>query len=454
MVRTRQSRVPWLWTWLMTLPIIAVVHTEAISHTALTFTMKKFISDPALITFLGSMNILFEFLISPYTSWQSDRIWTRYGRRRPFVMVGFSVMFITLLLTPYCSNIWSLAVVVILLHASMDFGYTGPWTPLYYEVIPTPQRGRAVIIKRAMNLLMKLFFSWFLIGQYDNVYRLNVSASGITITGEHVIYFVGAAIVAVALLFLIFGLREERPDMSTVPVERFSPIRYLRELFGERQYRLIFLLLFCGTAMTAGLGQMTPLLVTEQFGFTKAQLGSVGGVAILVDMAIILPIAALLADRIDRFLVFRIGLVLSTLHPLAFWTYINYFRTPTPLEYLAFVTTNSIIDGVSLLALEPLIWDYVPRSRMGLVNSGFLFVKAAIAFLVLNGVGLWIGFYSSSVMRLEGGTYDYSSGLLYMFLIGVAGIAVSIYFERQRRAGRLIPYGQRDTEPGTAEKAG
>ena len=47
--------------------------------------MRKFTSDPALIMFLGSINIAFNFLVAPYASWKSDRIWTLAGMSNEWI---------------------------------------------------------------------------------------------------------------------------------------------------------------------------------------------------------------------------------------------------------------------------------------------------------------------------------------------------------------------------------
>ena len=104
MITTQQKRIPWSWAILMAMPYLSVQLVEAISHGALTFSMKKFISDPALLTFIASINIAFNFLVAPFVAWKSDRIWTPLGRRKPFILVGAPFLILFLILTPYAEG--------------------------------------------------------------------------------------------------------------------------------------------------------------------------------------------------------------------------------------------------------------------------------------------------------------------------------------------------------------
>jgi len=55
MILTRTARIPWAWVLWMSLPVGVFAFVEKCSGTALIFTMRKFIADPALISLLGSV---------------------------------------------------------------------------------------------------------------------------------------------------------------------------------------------------------------------------------------------------------------------------------------------------------------------------------------------------------------------------------------------------------------
>lgn len=79
---------------------------------------------------------------------------------------------------------------------------------------------------------------------------------------------------------------------------------------------MIYALVFCSVSLSASLGQLAPLLVTEQFGYSKKVFADLQTWQLLTVVFAALPIAGWLADRVDRFRVFQIGLILSALHSL------------------------------------------------------------------------------------------------------------------------------------------
>lgn len=446
MILTRQKNIPWTWIYLVTTIGGIAAFVESVNAVALAFTLRKFTADPALIVFLGSINIAFNFLVAPYASWKSDRIWTSIGRRKPFMIAGFCLLIPALIATPLAPNIWLCAIAVIIWQGAMDLGYTAVWGPLLYEIVPSHQRGRMVVIKRVMVMAARLSFNWVLIGQFDSIYHLNLGLGALSITGEQVIYFTAATLVLLALLNVTFNVRE-LPPAHPPEKARFALGVYLKDVFGDQQFRLLYLLLFCNVAVMVSLAQLEPLLITEQFGYTKAALGQIKVIILVVDVVLVLPLVALIADRFDRFRIFQIGLIASTVASLAFWCYVKFIavnQIPTLFEYSVYALVNSFVDACALLALEPLFFDYVPRNRMGAMNSGFLFVKGILSVLVVNGLGLWVKAFSS--FRGEAGGNDYLSGYLYMSVIGTLGVMAALYFDRQRRRGKLIAYGLMEEE--------
>lgn len=452
---TGRSHIPWLWVVLFAYPNFSNTLAESISGVALTFTMKKFVSDPALITFLGSVNIAFNFLVAPWAAWKSDHIWTRWGRRRPFLIFGWSLLFAALVLLPLVPTLSALVVCIVVYQFALDFGYTGPWTPLFYEMVPTHQRGRAVIVKRLATVLSRLVFNLVLLGQFDRVMAFDwsfglVPGAEFRLTGEIVVYWAGAIAVLLVVGQMLFLVREKKPAHLSGPA-RFSPRGYLKELFGERQWRLLFLLVFCSLALTAGLGQLNPLLITEQFGYSKQLFGQIQSVNLIVEVFVLLPFALFIIDRLDRFRIFQAGIFLSTLQPLAYWLFVEYAvpgGVPQPWQIVAFNLWNSAADVVAGLALEPLIFDFVPRNKMGTINSGMLFVRGGLALVAYNGVGLWVKLFSQWLKPESG--YDYMSGQLYVFLIGVIGVVATQIFAHHLKSGHLVMYGKlEEKEPSS-----
>ena len=158
MIVTHKSRVPWSWVVIMTLPWAFSTIVGGVNGQAITYTLKKFISDPTLIALLTSINLISNVVVGAPCNYMSDRVWTRWGRRRPFLISSALSTALLMLLIPFLPNIWLLAAVNLVFQVTIDVGTCTE--ALYFEVIPQPQRGRAVSIRQIMNGLAGMFFSW------------------------------------------------------------------------------------------------------------------------------------------------------------------------------------------------------------------------------------------------------------------------------------------------------
>lgn len=440
MIITKQKRVPWSWAALIVMPAFAIQFCEFTSQQALSFTTRKYTSDASLIAFIGSTSVLFNFLISPYIAWKSDRIWTPLGRRRPFLIFSLIGMSCGLFMLPLWDNFAMVILCALIFHFFMDMAFFGAFDPLVNEVVPLPQRGRAHAIRLLFSNLGMLYFSTFMIGSFDYPF------AGTSLRGETVIYWLAGTIGLLMAAHFFFNVRETRVEASA-DGSRFSMFKFFKDLFGQRQWRIIYLLVFVMIALNASLASLGPLMMTEQFGYSKQTMGNLTSINIILKIVLIIPLAGFLADRVDRLKLLLIGVSLSTLHPIAYWSFIHLVadnNVPPVGAIIAFDIFNGSVDLMSNVALGPLFFDFVPSNRMGTVYAGFTLMRGIVKMCVVNGVGLWVKYYSR--IFVADGTNDYSSGLLYIFILGIFATAITWYVLRERLAGRLIEYGRLERE--------
>jgi Na+/melibiose symporter-like transporter len=424
----------------------AATYVEQLSSTAITFKLRPMVDSPLWITAITSFNLVFNVVIGATVNYASDRLWTRWGRRRPFIMTGQAVMAIGLLFLPGFHSLGPLIAMLFCYELMRDINT--PFEPLLNEIIPPQQRGRAAAMGKIWRTVATALFFGVMLAQYDHVHHL---PGGITITGEQAIFWVGSLLALYTFALLAFGVRETPPPASAQP--RPWPgvgpaIRgYFKDVFGDPQWRALY---WVGLAMTVfwlGLGSLGPLLYTEQFGYSKAVYGWLIAVGTPFNLLLFLPLGGWLADKIDRMLIFKAGAMATAIMHLAFYLYAR-FGAPGGVPPVAFLVTFSVISTglstVAALAANPLIFDFIPRDKMGTVSSGIGVVRGIAAVLINNGVGLWVTLWS----RWFGppGKYDYLSGYLYLTLLALGGTAVALWFEHQVRAGRFIKYGKQEND--------
>lgn len=102
-----------------------------------------------LITFLG---LILAMVYQPIIGAISDASTFKWGRRRPFILVGafFNIVFLTLLLA--ARNLWLLFAWYMLLQLSSNTAQ-GPYQGIIPDLVPEDQRGQASGIKQIIEIL-------------------------------------------------------------------------------------------------------------------------------------------------------------------------------------------------------------------------------------------------------------------------------------------------------------
>ena len=402
---------------------------EKCSGTALVFTLKKFTHDPFTIALVTSINVLFGILLAPAVSYLSDSIGCR---RKPFMLPGLCLLAISLLILPNTNTLAMTIVVVIFYQLSVDIGFNSLWQPLYADIVPDNKRQYGMIINRYFSIGARLFFMYFLIGQFDRGMKGKGGGKQVflagksfiaNLTGEQLIYYIAALLAIGTVILLVFIKEVPKPVKKD---NKFSFRNIFRSLFENKNYRNIYLLILASSLMRVRLGCIWPLMVTEQFHLSKQSLGNIHSLTMIITLSITLPLAAILVNRINRWRLFMICIVVSTLHPLAFWIYVNYISpTPKVFEIVCFQVMNAAAEHIGFITLWPLIFEFVPSRKRGTVNAGLLFITGITTFVMGNIVAMVV-----KAAGTGGGNdmqgYNYSIGMLVIFIAGVAGCIITL----------------------------
>ena len=467
-IRTHQKRIPWSWAFLIGLPWITFDYAEKVSQAPLTFTLRKFIEDPGVISFIISINILFNFMVGVSAAYISDRIWTPVGRRKPFFIVSCLLAGVLTILIPVVGTLWLLIVVVVLFQFFVDFNK--PWEPLFNEVIPPHQRGRAGMFRMLSVNLASLFLTGVLIAQYDSIYAVPTPFGEWEITGEQVLYWSVASVLFATATFLALGIREERPvplDPETGRLQGyrkgplpktewkgsdqraglFSGIKGLfSEIFSSKQKVWVYLLYICPLAGTMAVSHPSYIIMlTDQLGLSKAQYGVMNLISMICMIAVFTPIAGFLADRMSRPLMMSFGILGAALVQGGFYTYINFVS-----EGQASFELIVGIDIATRLCLSwvwavwsPLVYDYIPSNQMGTFQAGIMFTSGVASFALINLGGQWVGLWTKLFgVGYSPTNYDQSSVLVLAVITGLGALVPIFLFARAQRKGIVLPLGK------------
>ena len=245
-IRTGEKQVPWSAVFILSLMWFTFGFNIFAGGVSLTFTIQKFSKDPRIISLVQTVAGL--VMLGPILSYVSDQVWTRAGRRRPFLLVAWLGGFLGMLSFAFLPQIAGtinrgltsvglypvgellILAVVIACYKKMLDGLA-PLEPLFLECVPPHQRGRFWAIRGMLFTLAVTMFYQILWPMYDrNIDMFDwLGRPGVLyMTGEKCIYVMAAGLFFFTGAFLVFCV-EEAP-MPTAPNKSF------RELFlGKRK---------------------------------------------------------------------------------------------------------------------------------------------------------------------------------------------------------------------------
>lgn len=390
MIITCKKEVPFRWIAFAILPWASFTFNSGVIGVVFFFSLKKFIDNPAGLTFVLSLPGFVSLVLQPVVSFLSDRIWTRIGRRKPFIVVSWCGVAAGLILMPLMPNFWALLAVYVVYSAFSDMN--SPMEPLKQEIIPPPERGRATGAMTWCSNLATMTFYFVALGRFDDVTYMD----GMPLHGETAIYWSAALLVICMVLLIALGIREV-DQKSALRGQRLS----LRNFFGgllDRELWPVYMLVVGASCLNfySGLGPLSNLLYTDQWGYTKQEMGinvAIGGIINLFAIGFL----TIFADRLNRMRAYQTLICLSLLFQVLYYSYINFVlpdKRPTLIEIIVFGETISILSILTGLIYTPLVYDYIRRNKMGTFNAGAQVMARLTTLITLNGVGLFVWGYA------------------------------------------------------------
>ncbi len=388
MIVTCKKEIPFRWVFFAIMPWGTFAYTWGVVGVAFLFSLKKFIENPAGLTFILSLPMFVSMVMAPSVSFLSDRIWTRFGRRKPFIVTSWIGVSCCLVLLPLMPNFWALFVVY--MFYSFFFDLTAPIEPLKLEIIPPHQRVRATGALQWCTTLAYILFYFVALGRFDDVRFMR----GVPISGEEVIYWSAALMLLVMLLLIMLGIKEV-DQKSPLRGQRFTIKTFFLGILDGELWP-VYILAFGSAALGSGLGPLGNLLYTDQWGYSKQEMGiniAAGGT---INLCII-GLLAVFADKLNRMRAYQTLIVISLTINVLYFCYVTYLlpnQRASLIEMIVFGESGSIIGMLTTMIYVPLVYDYIRRNKMGTYAAGAGIVNRMAGFITLNGVGLFIWGYA------------------------------------------------------------
>lgn len=172
-------------------------------------------------------------LVQPIIGYMSDRTWSvKWGRRRPYFLVGAVLSSLALFFVPYSSVLWMAAGFLWILDASINISME-PFRALVADKLPESQRSYGFVVQ---TLIIGIG-TWVASNLPWMVSQLGVSnsaESGVVPMSVKVAFSIGAFVFLVSILYTVFTTDEYPPeDMEEFKKEKAKKNNFIPDIINN-----------------------------------------------------------------------------------------------------------------------------------------------------------------------------------------------------------------------------
>ncbi len=376
-----------------------------------TFVFDTITPDPRPVAWMVAASAITATLTTLLMGTLSDRTRSRWGRRRPYILLGYVFWGLSTVLFPTVAYIKATSVAVIMVVVANSimtfFGSTAndaafsAWTA---DIAGSRQRGR---VEGVLNL--SVFIA--------QIVALVAAGMLIDSVGYFTFFYaLGAVVIVVG--FVAGSLLRDRPALA--PERRlpfWSEFAGLFSLDTLRQNRQLFILLLFIMITSVGMQVSFPYLIVyleNYIGVSKSEFSIIGGAVMLGSALVAIPFG-ILADRWNKRLIIATATILSSVGGV-----LLSLVTSLPLLSLTGLLWQAFSVAVSIASVAWLK-DLLPEQNRG----KFLGIRMIFWIAIPMVIGPWIG---STLIQNFGipTTLNGEAGFIPVPIIFQAGSAISL----------------------------
>jgi maltose/moltooligosaccharide transporter len=318
--------------------------------------LKSFGAPDLLIGLLSSTRSIEGAVIQPTVGALSDRVWTRFGRRRPFMLIGIPLSAAFFVAGAFVNSLWALAVVIFLFSIFFNVA-VDPYTALLADIAPLEQRGWLSGLAVGFQLVSSVAFLLVMFFATGGMSSVPLWA-----------YVLVAVVMIGSFGVTIIGIREPRElEHDSEEKQKRLPLRAYVDLLLEQRQAMRYL----GTLFVYqfGLNAIVPYLVLfiEEEIHETQQVAFGLSAGLLVVTALGAVVFGTLADRIGTRRVLAVGWGLLAVSAIG-----GTFITTLP-QTIVVVVLAGVGNGAATAVTWPLLSALIPPEKTGV----FAGLKAA-----------------------------------------------------------------------------
>jgi MFS family permease len=308
--------------------------------------------------------------VQPWVGAKSDQTWNRFGRRKPWILIGAPIALLGFVFIPVAQSVLAMAVFILITNFGMALfrSPTISWLGDLFEPNIRSKANGVINMMGGVGGLLAYFGGGLLFNSF----------------GHAAPFIAGAVAMSVALIVVLIFVKEQKQMTLDAQVKQAGVLENLRSMYGNPDKSGLFVLLgillwfMAFNALETGLSSFAVFSLGLQAGTASIYAGLV-----TVSFIIFSVPAGLIGTRYGREITIRIGLV-----GMALLTLTGFFIIQNTLTFALILVLAGFMWAMINVNSLPLVYDHGDEKRIGAFTGLYYFSSQLAAVLgpTLGGI--------------------------------------------------------------------
>ena len=325
---------------------------------------------PSLALFIMTWDNIINMFVQPWVGAKSDQTWNRFGRRKPWILLGAPLALLGFVFIPVAQSVIAIAVFILITNFGMAL-FRSPTISWLGDLFDPHDRSKANGVINLMGGVGGLL-AYFGGGMLFNSFGRTAPFVG------------GAVAMSVALVVVLLFVKEPPKVTSENKEKQAGVLENLKTIFDNPDKSGFFVLLgillwfMAFNALETGLSSFAVFTLGMEAGTASIYAGLVTISFILFSVP-----AGFIGTRYGRGVTIRIGLI-----GLAIVTLAGYFIIQSAITFAIILVLAGFLWAMVNVNSLPLVYDHGDEKRIGAFTGLYYFSSQLAAVLgpTLGGI--------------------------------------------------------------------
>jgi MFS family permease len=325
---------------------------------------------PSLALFIMTWDNIINMFVQPWVGAKSDRTWNRFGRRKPWILIGAPIALLAFVFIPVAQSVLAMAVFILITNFGMAL-FRSPTISWLGDLFDPDNRSKAngvINMMGGVGGLLAYFGGGILFNSFGRVAP----------------FAAGAVAMSVALIVVLIFVKEKKQILVDTKEKQAGVLENIKSLYRNPDKSGLLVLLgillwfMAFNALETGLSSFAVFTLGMQAGTASIYAGLV-----TISFILFAVPAGTFGTRYGRGPIIRIGLIGLAIVMLA-----GFFLIQSAITFAVILVLAGFFWAMINVNSLPLVYDHGDEKRIGAFTGLYYFSSqfAAVLGPTLGGI--------------------------------------------------------------------